>query len=426
MKKKYTIAAALVLAMNLSACGETKDNSINVFRADQIMNAGQLSDRYIGMVVSENTIKIQKDSSKAIDELYVEEGQKVEEGDRLFSYDTNELDIQLDKANLSLEQSYALRNNYKEEKAEYQKKYEETEDKDEKIQYDFKIKELNTEIEQIGYTIKGQEKEVANIKSSLSNVVAKAPAAGTIKKIDESGQSGAYITIQQDGAYKVKGLINEMSMGSGLTQSSRVKIISRIDANKQWYGKVTNIDLQGGNQANEGESMGGNADPMASSTVYPFFVELEDTSDLLLGQHVYIELIDENAKPGLWIPNYFVMEETSSDNSNTINYIWVANANDKIERREVEIGAKDEELGNIEIVSGLSADEYIADPKNKDIKAGVTVSYRNASDFDVEDNEMPLINEEELFNEELEENIELNEENIEVMPESLEEGVVGE
>ena len=46
--------------------------------------------RYSGMVVAQDTVKIKKDSTQKVKELYVEKGQAVEKGQKLFEYDTTE------------------------------------------------------------------------------------------------------------------------------------------------------------------------------------------------------------------------------------------------------------------------------------------------------------------------------------------------
>ena len=61
-------------------------------------------DRFSGLVVSENLMEIKKDSDKEVAELLVKEGQDVQEGDPLFSYDTDQLQLNADKLDLEREQ----------------------------------------------------------------------------------------------------------------------------------------------------------------------------------------------------------------------------------------------------------------------------------------------------------------------------------
>ena len=101
MKKLTLIVTALALMLGICACG-SDGAGISVQRADQLAAAGQAGDRYAGMVVSENVVEIQRDSSKTVEELYVEVGQEVKAGDKLFSYDSDALELDLEKAQLVL------------------------------------------------------------------------------------------------------------------------------------------------------------------------------------------------------------------------------------------------------------------------------------------------------------------------------------
>ena len=70
------------------------------------MNMGGIApgDHFLGLVVSEHVTKIEKDSDKAVKELFVQEGVDVKEGQELFSYDTDELQLNYDKKVLELDQ----------------------------------------------------------------------------------------------------------------------------------------------------------------------------------------------------------------------------------------------------------------------------------------------------------------------------------
>ena len=98
-----SMALALIMLMGvLAGCG-SDSVGVSVQRADQLALAGRAGERYAGVVVSENVVEITRDSSKRVEELYVEVGQEVTAGDKLFSYDTDELELALEKAQLEVE-----------------------------------------------------------------------------------------------------------------------------------------------------------------------------------------------------------------------------------------------------------------------------------------------------------------------------------
>ena len=100
--KKWTVAV-LVLAMmlTLAACGEV-ENAVFVQPVADLANMGGIApgDKFPGMVVSENITEIQKDGQMVVEELLVKEGDDVTAGQELFRYDTQQLQLSLDKQRL--------------------------------------------------------------------------------------------------------------------------------------------------------------------------------------------------------------------------------------------------------------------------------------------------------------------------------------
>lgn len=70
-------------------------------------------------------------------------------------------------------------------------------------------------------------------------------------------------------------------------------------------------------------------------------------------------------------------------------YVWVANKKDKLEKRKVKLGEYDEALGEYEIKSGLSQDDYIAYPMD-----GLYEGVSTVTDASEVDYSSPLYNQE--------------------------------
>ena len=83
MKRKTWIAFALTLGLmaGMAGCG-SKENPVYVQKVSSLTGISS-SDRFSGMVVSENVTEIKKDQDKNVAELSVREGQDVKEGDPL-------------------------------------------------------------------------------------------------------------------------------------------------------------------------------------------------------------------------------------------------------------------------------------------------------------------------------------------------------
>jgi len=116
--------------------------------------------------------------------------------------------------------------------------------------------------------------------------------------------------------------------------------------------------------------MGGSSDDQTTSTSYPFYVELDSSDGLMLGQHVYIErdIGQDEQKDGLWISDYYIVDADTNE-----PYVWAANDKKKLEKRYVTLGKHDDDLEEYEIVDGLTALHFLlmrfrkARPRKKEI-----------------------------------------------------------
>lgn len=382
MKKGILIFLALSLMLNLCGCGGD-GTAVSVQRADQLAAAGLAGERYAGVVVSENVVDITRDSTKRIEELYVNVGDEVKTGDKLFSYDSDELELALEKAQLEVEKMTNELADYKQQQEKLEKKLAKTWNDSDKVRLTLEINTLKATIMENEYNLKAKDKEIATLKEMLENIDITAPVDGTIRKIDEEGQSGSYITIQQSGAYRVQGMLNEMSMGGGIMPGSRVKVFSRV-SDDTWMGTVTAINTADASQ-NNGDMWNnyGMMDTMTLSSSYVFDVELDSVEGLLLGQHVFIELhVEQTAMEGLWIPESFLVDMVMNEETfeMTAN-VFAENGRGKLERRAVTLGMFDGMTGCYEVLSGITSEDYLADPRNPACAVGAAVSRREVTDF---------------------------------------------
>ena len=356
------LLAALGIAVGMTGCeGNTAGVYVQQVKDLSGMSALAAGDRFPGMVVSENVTEIQRDSEKAIAELLVKEGDDVAEGQILFSYDTDELQLTLDKQKLELEQLQAMVDNYTDqiEQLEEEKEYAYGSDQ---LRYTVEIQTLQVELKEAELNIKGKETEIAQSEAILENAEVTAPVTGRVQTINESGMDNygipaAYITIHQAGSYRIKGTMGELQMGA-IMAGTRIKILSRTDESLSWTGTVTMVDYESATQGSGNEMYYGmTTDSMTSSSRYPFYVELDSTDGLLLGQHVYLEVDMGDREPaGLPLSSAFVAFDEDGS-----TFVW-AEKSGKLEKRPVVLGEYDPMTDTYEILEGLSEQDYIAFP----------------------------------------------------------------
>lgn len=380
-KKSWSLIVAVALLLTLAGCGSS-DGAVYVQSVADLAALGGIApgDRFAGIVVSENVVELQKDGDRTIAELLVKEGDDVVEGQELFSYDTEELQLTLDKQKLELEQLNATIENYKEQIADLEADRNRVGTAD-KLQYTIQIQSLQVDLKEAELNVKAKEAEVTRSENILENATVVSPVTGRVQSISENGTDNygnalAYITIQQSGSYRVKGTLGELQRG-GIMEGSRIRIISRTDESVSWSGTVTLVDYenpaQGSNNSNYYYGIA--TDEMTSSSKYPFYVELDSTDGLILGQHVYLELeAEEGEVTGPSISSAFVCFEEDGS-----TYVW-AEKRGKLEKRTVSVGEYNFMTDTYEILEGLTEEDYIAFPDPELCVEGVSTTHENAQE----------------------------------------------
>lgn len=376
-KLRY-IALGLCLILGLSGCGEK--TYVPVVRVDSLTSAALAADQFSGVVVSDNSVAVACEAGKTVAELLVKEGEKVTEGQKLFSYDSDELELSLDKQELDLDRLEAEIKEIKEQITEVEKELKSAKD-DTKTQLNIQLRQLETELTQATYDQEDLETEIAYTKKMLKNIDIKSPIEGTVRSINLDNPD-EYIVIQQSGAYRIKGLLNEMNMGLGLMAGSYVEIVSRLDPNQIWTGVVDMVDYENAEQ-NSYDSMYYYSSSMSSSSSYPFYVSLDSTEGLLLGQHVYIRLAVERPDPeAVYIPENYLMDLLySNETGATTASVWAVGEDGKLEKRTITLGQFDMNTGSYQVLEGLEFFDYIADPSNPDCKEGAEISINGQTGY---------------------------------------------
>ncbi len=386
MKKFVTAALTGVLLLGLaSGCSQSAGTgtAVSVEPVSMIVNAGAtgLADRYAGKVVAGQSADVKRDSSKTVQTIFVEEGDIVQEGDPLFCYDMDKMQLDLEKLQLDKENYENTIASAENAIAELEAERDKAKDS-EKLGYTLQIDSKKAEIREAQYNISLKERDIASMETSMESAEVYSPISGRVMTVDETGssysdpysyydssQSGdtsvGFITVTDVARLRVQGNINEMN-AYALSEGMPLRIRSRLDSSKTWMGTLSMIDWEnpvtGSNNNGTVVISDSSSDEMTSSSKYPFYVELEDTEGLMMGQHVYIETnLDDGADAapaGPMLPTYYIAY--GEDDS---PFVWAASDKDKLEKRPVTLGEADEMNGTTEITEGLALSDYIAFPE---------------------------------------------------------------
>lgn len=361
--------------------GRISSSSADAIYVDQVSvitgygSGNGLIERYGGSVEPQATLGIKVEGDKKIKKCFVKEGDSVKVGDQLFVYDTteeedkkaqNEIDIEKDEGDIEISQKSI-------EQAEKAKKGAK---EDELLDLSNTILTEQNNIKRAEYDIKTKQLEISQIEDTIKNATVKAELAGKIRSIKDptdnpGGSESDYITIMADGDFRIKGKVNEANYLNGqLYEGMQILVYSRVDTSEKWYGRVTEVKTDNSSDQDQNQNYWMNQN--SGSTNYDFYVELESSEGLILGQHVYMEENrgQEEIKDGLWLDAYYIVTDNDP-------YVWLANENNKIEKRAVTLGEYDDNSQKYEILDGLTPEDYIANPINGEITEGASVIYND-------------------------------------------------
>ncbi|MBQ6322660.1 MAG: efflux RND transporter periplasmic adaptor subunit [Lachnospiraceae bacterium] len=348
-------------------------------------NGSGLVIRYSGVVDPQETWQCKLENERTIEKTYVKEGDMVKRGQKLFAYKTDDDEQKMAEAQIALEKA---QNDIEIQNKEIERLKKEAASKrmteEEQLANSASILSAQNTIKQEEYEIKSKELEISNCKARIASATISSELEGIVKSINDGSSnsfsdssSDAYITIMAVGKFRIKGKINEQNR-NGISSGQDVLVFSRVDSGKYWTGKVTDVQLENGTTNNSDNSYGNSSDDTSNSSTYPFYVELDDSDDLILGQHVYIEpdYGQMSSANGIWIPLYYFVTEDDGD-----TWVWAESSDHTLEKRSVTLGETNEDLQTVEVTAGLKETDYIMFP-SPDLQEGLGVVERSMEDDD--------------------------------------------
>ena len=341
--------------------------------------------RYAGVVEAKDTVTVDPESGMNVKECYVAAGDTVTEGMPLFSYDVEELTLSYEQLLIDI---MGLENTIESDTKQIERLDKKIAKAKESAIYELELKrsEVNLELKKSEFTLVEKRAKAETTKKAIDNAVVYSPCAGRVKSVKSdnsasdvsaylggSSSDDAYITIISGNTLWVKCSVSEQTVRS-LTVGTRMVVRSRLDETDVRLGTVERIDTD------TTVSSGNNyyaSDSGDSAGKYPFYVTPDTSEELMLGQHLYVEIGDSlEEKTGLWLPASYVVSEDGG------SFVYAVNSLGRIEKRTVTVGGTDGETETVQIASGLKKTDSIAYPEDARLGAKAeTVSYAD-DDYD--------------------------------------------
>ena len=210
------------------------------------MNDMSGTQRLAGVVESQKTLEVQKDSEREIKEVLVKAGDDVEVGTPLFTYDTASLEMDIQQARLDLERAASEMTNLQAQIQQLEKEKKDAPE-EEQFSYTTQIQSAQMDLKKSEYDRKAKEVEINRIQSQIDNSTVTSEMKGVVKSVQNQDQTGAnmygdsssqaFITILATGEYRVKGRVNEQNIGE-ITEGSPAVVRSRVNEDQVWTGNL--------------------------------------------------------------------------------------------------------------------------------------------------------------------------------------------
>ncbi len=374
-------AAAIAVTAALKGgkpSGKASSESIPVISVSSLSDGTSASqDRYGGILETQKKETIKLDSDKTVKEISVKEGDHVKAGDILFSYDTQSMELEMQQKQIEMEKLDIQISGCNDQISQLKSQLDSGSlSASERLDYTSQMLEAQTNAAQYEYDKKTKASQIAKLEDSIKNASVRTSMNGTVEHLYDleslSDSNPVFMEIVADGDLRVKGTISEQDI-MNIEQDMDVIVRSRSDASKTWKGKISLIETKPVSDENRTDTvyMGMDSDNSSSASKYAFYVDLESTDGLLLGQHVTIEK-SSPAGPdadAIYLPDGYVFFE------NDLPYVWAAKEiGDGLEKRGITLGETDGDSMMYEITSNLSAEEYVAWPDDDCKEGAATVS----------------------------------------------------
>ncbi len=373
-------AAAVVLtvggifgAMKFAGKGSS-EGAIYVQKVADLLTYGENTNtRFSGVVESQKAQKIDVDMSKKIEKVYVSEGDQVKKGEKLFEYSVESMELELEQAEIEIEKLKNSITSNESQIAELQKERANAQSTADYMSVDAEIQQLTADNNSAKYDIKLKEAELKQKQKNIKKAAITSPIDGVVKTLNNveslSEENTTLMTLQTGGDIRIKGKVNEVNIDM-IYSGVSVVVRSRIHPEETWMGSVDQVVTNKKSGEGEEENTEDYSDSGSGekATSYDFYVNLDSTDGLMMGQHITIEpdLGQAKEKKGVWLNSgYLVMDEENEGSA----YVWMDNGRGRLTQQSVTLGEYDEDMDEYEITEGLKLDDMIAWP-DEDCKSG--------------------------------------------------------
>ncbi|MED1009815.1 efflux RND transporter periplasmic adaptor subunit [Bacillus mycoides] len=382
-KKKWIIVGVIALIVIVAAVnifvmqgkkkGTAKTDAVSFEKVTErkLNNTKLIS----GQVKPGNIESFYADPTKGkVKDIAVKEGQEVEKGTKLFSYDNEEINLQMKQAELDQKMADMRYDQGKKKIDSLKKEIKKAKDSGAGKEVTDPMEEQVSELEIAQKTTdlekeKGQlQKEELNKKQKELTIYSN--FTGVVQKLDKDaaqsssqalgGQGKAFLQVASKDPFQVQGTLTELQK-SQIQKDQTFTVTAKANNKKKWTGKITEVSEFP--TSAEMAQAGGVGEATQNMSQYTYKASLDSQDGLSPGYHVSLQVNLEN-KTMIAVPSKSILEK--GDDA----FVYVEDKG-KLRKQNVKKGSTDGDW--TEIVEGAKVGQKVVKNPSDDVYDGMEV-----------------------------------------------------
>ncbi|MGG0107338.1 HlyD family efflux transporter periplasmic adaptor subunit [Bacillus tropicus] len=368
----------IVAAINISLMkGKEKgDEKSDVVRFEEVTERKLNNTKLIsGQVKPGNIESFYADQAKGkVKDIEVKEGQEVEKGAKLFSYNNEEINLQMKQVELDQKMADMRYDQGKKKIDSLKKEIKKAKDSGAGKEVTDPMEEQVSELEMAQKTTDLEKEKGKLQKEELSKkqkeLTIYSNFAGVVQKLDKDaaqsssqalgGQGKAFLQVASKDPFQIQGTLTELQK-SQIQKDQTFTVTAKANNKKKWTGKITEVS-EFPTSAEMAQAVG-MAEGTQNMSQYTYKASLDSQDGLSPGYHVSLQVNLENKKM-ITVPTKSIVEK----DDDTFVYI---EEKGKLRKQNVKKGSTDGDW--TEVVEGVTVGQKVVKNPSDDVYDGMEV-----------------------------------------------------
>ncbi|MEC5238034.1 efflux RND transporter periplasmic adaptor subunit [Bacillus mycoides] len=326
-----------------------------------------------GQVKPGNIESFYADPTKGkVKDIAVKEGQEVEKGTKLFSYDNEEINLQMKQADLDQKMADMRYDQGKKKIDSLKKEIKKVKDSGAGKEVTDPMEEQVSELEMAQKTTDLEKEKGKLQKEELSKkqkeLTIYSNFTGVVQKLDKDaaqsasqalgGQGKAFLQVASKDPFQVQGTLTELQK-SQIQKDQTFTVTAKANNKKKWTGKITEVS-EFPTSAEMAQAAGEGTQNMSQ---YTYKASLDSQDGLSPGYHVSLQVNLEN-KTMIAVPSKSIVEKGEDA------FVYIEDKG-KLRKQNVKKGANDGDW--TEVVEGVTVGQKVVKNPSDNVYDGMEV-----------------------------------------------------